>query len=151
MKPKQYQVKAYIHWQETDVHGWLDKLEKEEESPNSKQKEFLERVVDRCRQEAKSFKNAQANSYPDEPIRDCLLGLPGAGKSTCIKFLRRFFEECLQWEDGVQFQFLATQNTMAALIGGATIHTWGTIPVNATDASNKVQTKNSDGDIDTLY
>ncbi len=65
--------------------------------------------------------------------RACLFGLPGAGKSTCIKWLRDFFENCLQWVDGVQFQFLAAQNTMAALIGGKTIHPWSKIPVNATD------------------
>ena len=82
---------------------------------------------------------------------DCLLGIPGAGKSECIKLMRRFFEECLKWEDGVQFQFLASQNTMAALIGGRTIHTWGVIPVNATDAFNKIHTKGADGDIDELF
>ena len=56
-----------------------------------------------------------------------------------------------KWEDGVQFQFLASQNTMAALIGGKTVHTWGTIPVNATDAGNKLQTKGVDGDVEELY
>ena len=65
--------------------------------------------------------------------------------------MRRFFEECLKWEDGVQFQFLASQNTMAALISGQTLHTWGQIPINASDATAKVQTKASDGDIDVLF
>ena len=138
-------------WKEADVQSWLASLKKEKEAPNSKQMEFLTRVIDRCREEANSFKTPQAKEYKDEPLRDCLLGLPGAGKSTCIKLVRRFFEECLQWEDGFQFQCLATQNTMAALIGGATIHSWGTIPVNATDASSKVQTKNADGDVDDLF
>ena len=114
--------------------------------------EFLLAIIDRCRQEKKNFmKPKQAKELQDEPLRICLLGLPGAGKSTCIKLMRRFFEECMKWEDGLQFQFLATQNTMAALIGGATIHSWGDIPVNATDAANKVETKGTDGDVDALF
>ena len=32
----------------------------------------------------------------------------------------------------VQFQCLASQHTMAALIGGTTVHGWGKVPVNAT-------------------
>jgi len=79
------------------------------------------------------------------------MGIPGAGKSTCIGYMRRLFEECLGWGDGVQFQFLASQNTMAALIGGQTIHSWGRIPINATQANSKVGTKGADGDIDELF
>ena len=151
IKPKTIQAKAYMAWKEADVADWLAKLKKEKDPPNTKQMEFLLRVIDRCRNEATSFKSPQTKNFKDEPLRDCLLGLPGAGKSTCINLVRRFFEECLQWEDGIQFQFLATQNTMAALIGGATIHSWGAIPVNATDANSKVQTKNSEGDVDELF
>ena len=84
-------------------------------------------------------------------MRSCLFGIPGAGKSHCIKLVRRFFEECLRWEDGVQFQFVASQNTMAALIDGKTVHTWGVIPVNAADAQSKIHTKSTDGDIDELF
>ena len=51
----------------------------------------------------------------------------------------------------MQFQFLASQNTMAALIGGATVHSWSTIPVNASDAADKVNKKGDAGDIDTLF
>ncbi len=63
-----------------------------------------------------------------ENARHCLLGMPGAGKSHCIELLLDFFGTCLQWTDGVQFRFLATQNTMAELIGGKTLHTWGLFP-----------------------
>ncbi len=86
-----------------------------------------------------------------EPARDCLLGVPGAGKSHCLKLLRRFFEECLVWQDGVHFQFLASQNTMAALIRGLAIHTWGRIPVNSVDAQSKAQVKGADAGIDELF
>ena len=61
------------------------------------------------------------------------------------------YQECLKWEDGIQFQFLASQNTMASLIGGATVHSWGGIPLNYNDAMQKTQTKGSDGDIDELF
>ena len=40
---------------------------------------------------------------------------------------------------------------MAALIGGTTIHNWGGIPVNSTDASSKIQSKGADGDVDALF
>ena len=84
-------------------------------------------------------------------MRTCLLGIPGAGKTACIKWAKRFFNEALGWESGMQYQCLASQNTMAALIGGQTIHSWGRIPINATDANDKMHKNNKDGDIDELY
>ena len=69
----------------------------------------------------------------------------------CIKWLSDFFENCLGWQDGVQFQFLASQNTMAALIGGTTVHSWGVIPVNASEAHKKLSSKNKEGDVDALF
>ena len=84
-------------------------------------------------------------------MRDCLFGIPGAGKSHCIKLVRLFFEECLHWEDGVQFQFLAQQNTMASLIGGKTVNTWAVIPINPEAAARKQQSRSQDGDVDELF
>ena len=157
LRPKKVQSIAYMAWKETDVQQWLQQLEQEEHPPNQMQREFLNCIVNRCRMEFSQFKKAESQRmssrdiYDDEPLRCCLLGIPGAGKSTCSNYMRRFFETCLKWEDGVQFQFLASQNTMAALIGGQTLHTWGQIPINATDAAAKVQTKASDGDVDVLF
>ena len=51
----------------------------------------------------------------------------------------------------MQFTFLASQNTMAALIGGQTVHAWGAIPVNATEAASKIHVKTQDGDVDALF
>ena len=156
-RPKKVQAAAYIAWKETDVQQWLKNLDKETHPPNRQQREFITCIVERCRQEHQQFKKAQSQEkqhrdmYDDEPLRCCLLGIPGAGKSTCIHYMRRFFEECLKWEDGVQFQFLASQNTMAALISGQTLHSWGQIPINASNATAKVQTKAADGDIDILF
>ena len=76
-----------------------------------------------------------------EPARLSLLGMPGAGKTLCIDLLRDFFESVLGWTHGVQFQMLAAQNSMAALIGGGTVHTWGVIPANKVAAANKYGNK----------
>ena len=44
--------------------------------------------------------------------------LPGAGKTQSLLWIRQFFEEICGWTHGVEFVFGASQNTMAALIGG---------------------------------
>ena len=51
----------------------------------------------------------------------------------------------------MQFQFLAQQITMAALIGGKTVNTWGVIPINPEAAAPKRQGKGDDGDVDELF
>ena len=40
---------------------------------------------------------------------------------------------------------------MAALIGGATLHHWGGIPINFADAAEKISSKGGGGDVDDLY
>ena len=65
--------------------------------------------------------------------------------------MRSFFVDALRWEEGVDFQFLASQNTMAALIGGKTLHHWGSIPVNIATARDKSMGKAGDGDVDELF
>ena len=150
---KAQQARSYVTWKKEKVDGWLQTLRNGKEPPTAEQDRFLQRVVQRCKAERAELapSGAQKKKNLSEPVRDCLFGIPGAGKSTCIKHLRQFFEQCLGWEDGVQFQFLASQNTMAALIGGTTVHGWGTIPVNATQAADKASSKNTDGDIDQLF
>ena len=150
-KPRDHQAHAYRRWKESSVQDWLCALATDKEPPTADMMKFLRRVADRCREEHRAFQRPAPATFDDEPVRDCLLGIPGAGKTACIKLMRRFFEECLQWEDGMHFQFLASQNTMAALLGGATLHSWGGIPVNLTDAMSKVHTKGADGDVDELY
>ena len=85
-----------------------------------------------------------------EPSRIALLGPPGCGKSECIRWTTRFFTECLGWEHGVQFQKLAPQHTMAALIGGRTVHGWGQIPINATSVLEHAK-KQGLTDVDELF
>jgi len=67
-------------------------------------------------------------SSVQEPLRMIIHGLPGAGKSQVIKWVRSFFEEVLGWQHEREFVCVASMNTMAALIGGMTIHKWGDIP-----------------------
>ena len=133
---------VYESLHEAKVTAWWDKVNNSLEKPTEEQKAFLQCVIDRCRAEraellATSASPASVPQKFSESLRSLLLGIPGAGKSTCLKLLRSFFEDVLNWEDGVQFQYLATQNTMAALIGGLTVHGWGVIPVNAEDANRK--------------
>jgi len=90
-------------------------------------------------QQEEAYARSKPENFLWEPVRDCLFGVPGAGKSTCIKLLQRFFREVMHWESGVQFRTLAFQNTMAALIEGATVHKWGTIPICGDKAMEKMQ------------
>ena len=66
-------------------------------------------------------------------------GLPGAGKSEVIKWARGFFEEVLGWRHGREFVCMASMNTMAALIGGMTIHSFGGVPFNTDNAQQQAR------------
>ena len=86
-----------------------------------------------------------------QPLRTCLLGVPGVGKSKCIKWLQGFFEDCLGWENGVQYVCLASENTMAALIGGMTFHAWASIPINLADAIDKGSSARANSELDEFF
>ena len=137
---------AYINLRTADVEGWFMRLQTERcceiddcvcevkrKPPNADQLHFLRSVAKRCEEEAADLSRPGAK-YGSEPMRCGLFGLPGAGKTECSKLQKRFFEECLGWEAGIQYQCVAPQNTMAALLGGSTCHTWGQVPINPTDA-----------------
>jgi len=148
------QGRAYVYLHQRSVDAWWSKVDKLDKQPNAQQRRFLKSVIARCQHEYRELNawNAARRQYKrgalTEPSRLCLLGIPGAGKSHCIHLLRDFFETCLQWSDGTQFKFLATQNSMAELIGGGTVHTWGAIPANKTLAAMKGK---QDKDWDTLW
>ena len=63
-----------------------------------------------------------------EPLFDLIHGIPGAGKSMVIAWICELFTDVLGWTSGNQLICLAVQHTMAANIGGSTIHHWGNIP-----------------------
>ena len=77
-----------------------------------------------------------------EPLFDLIHGVPGAGKSKLIGWLRQFFEEVLGWRHGVQFVCLAFQNVMAALVSGFTVHHWAGIPIGEAEGTSTLQNAN---------
>ncbi len=61
------------------------------------------------------------------PLFKLIHGLPGSGKTKVMHWLRSYFEEVWGWTEGVHFTFLAPLNSMAANIGGSTLHSWGEV------------------------
>ena len=171
-----YQEKAYTSWQQCKVETWWQKVMSSDEPPTKEHVAFLECVITRCdaerddlqrhaalqlllestkagkkKKKTKKHTRKEERQRLSEPRRIGLFGIPGAGKSSCLKLIRSYFEEVLGWVDGDEYQFLASQNTMASLINGQTLHHWSTIPVNAQSASSKKVGKGADGDIDALF
>ena len=87
----------------------------------------------------------------DEPLRANVQGLPGAGKSRAIHWLRDLFENCFGWEHGREFYFVAPQNTMAALIGGQTLHTFGNLPHNPAVREERAMKQWAKPDLNPMY
>ena len=81
-KKTNLQMEAYVKWRDTSVQGWLMHLGQGEMPPNKAQNDFLSCVVERCTQEHRSLGGRKKSSMKDEPLRCCLMGIPGAGKST---------------------------------------------------------------------
>ena len=157
--PNVTQARAYVNLQQTNIDAWWQKQESSAKPPTSEQRKFIQSVIQRCLVEQKELHSwtgswsgpaSQKKDGLSESKRMALLGIPGAGKSHCIHLLRDFFTNCMNWTDGVQFQFLATQNTMAELIGGKTVNTWGVIPPNKAAAMSKVH-GSKDVDWDKLF
>ena len=89
---------------------------------------MLEHVAERVEKEMTEERSDMVASTSCEPIFDLIHGIPGAGKSKVIAWICELFTDVLGWESGTQFVCLAVQNTMAANIGGHTIHHWASIP-----------------------
>ena len=89
---------------------------------------MLEHVAERVEKEMTEERSDMVASTLCEPIFDLIHGIPGAGKSKVIAWICELFTDVLGWESGTQFVCLAVQNTMAANIGGHTIHHWASIP-----------------------
>ena len=102
-------------------------------------------MAQRCAVEEKEFRTAVKPKQASEPVRACLLAPPGTGKTQTILWLLEFFDEVCLWENGVQYQTLASQNTMAAAICGNTNHSWGEVPINASGCNEASVKKNKDG------
>ena len=94
--------------------------------PNAEQQRMIKRVMERCLQEM-ADENGQAEFW-SEPLTCVLHGVPGAGKSEVLQWLRIFFEDVCSWTHGMEFAYLTSQNSMAALIDGSTFHSFMGIP-----------------------
>ena len=89
---------------------------------------MLEHVAERVEKEMTEERSDMVASTGYDPIFNLIHGIPGAGKSKVIAWICELFTDVLGWESGTQFVCLAVQNTMAASIGGYTIHHWASIP-----------------------
>ena len=63
-----------------------------------------------------------------EPARLFVHGLTGSGKTQVMLWPADYFQQVWRWTKGVQFIYLAPLNSMAARIGGFTVHSWGEVP-----------------------
>ena len=88
-------------------------------------------MLRRLATEARAEQIRAAREEDGDTLFHMVHGVPGAGKSMLIKWLREAFEKVLGWVHGVQFVCLAFQNATAALIDGYTIHHWSGMPVGA--------------------
>ena len=100
------------------------------ETPKREQMRFVDAVAARTRAEARDRK-ANASG---PPVALALLAPPGTGKTKCIKLACQYFKEVLGWTAGEEYQCIASQNRMAARIDGATIHSWGEVPIDRDNA-----------------
>ena len=89
--------------------------------------------MERCKEEHAEEQRERVGT--SEPLRGLLHGVPGAGKSQFLLWVKEFFLQVCAWQHGVQFVFLASQNTMCSLIGGFTLHSWGQIVFRQKDGT----------------
>jgi hypothetical protein len=118
---------------EQEVQDWLQNLKKRKHAKtgrpfvNDKQFEMVRLVADRVVHEMKAL--ADPSIDLGEPLRWCLHGGPGTGKSHVIKVVKELFKDVFHWDIGVEYQIVALQAVMADLLGGDTIHHACGIPV----------------------
>jgi len=66
----------------------------------------------------------QLQCFEEVPVYLLIHGLPGAGKSQILLWLRQYFEEVWSYRHGDEFVFVAGQNSMSDNIGGYTMHSF---------------------------
>ena len=117
-------IKAYPETLDDIVREWRTELLQAKVQPDEEQMGVLEAVLERCKLEATAEATDTIHKCPGDPMLAIVHGLPGAGKSEVIKWLRKLFEK-LGWTDNAEFMCAAPMNSMAALIGGRTVHNIG--------------------------
>ena len=143
---------AFARLTRISAEQWRSKILREKCKPEGPQLAYLDAVIKRCVEQAHEERQVRPQRRQNsEPKRCCLLGIPGAGKTECVKWQIRFFKECLGWQHGVQFQCLASQHTMAALFGGTTVHGWGQVPIDPSKAHAFAGKKHGTSAVDELF
>ena len=127
---------------------WLQQLLLEKEKPNTQQLDILKAVKDRLLVEIQLEiegpelrRKHQPHLFStdcEEPMRALIHGLPGAGKSRVINWIRRLFMEARDWTHGVQFLCVAFQNKAAYAMGGSTLHSAGDLPIGGSSNASKL-------------
>ena len=105
--------------------------------------------MDTCLQERDD--EQQELNIRSEPSRLFLHGVPGAGKSKLLEWIRLCFEEVCGWTHGVEFVNLASQHTMTALISGFTIHSFGNVKFRQKDGSLAVVRREKSKDMNDQF
>ena len=72
---------------------------------------------------------------------------PGAGKTQTLLWLRDFFTSLCAWTHGGEFVYLASQNTMAASIGGSTLHSYHKLSYKSKDGTTVATQKRDRNDM----
>ena len=129
--PQPLHVDVHYTGFDSDVaQSWLRGLHTSTTNPvpSAEQSAVLQAVIDRCRTEM--LEEQQEAPCRSEPLRALLHGVPGAGKSETLHWLRQLFEAVCGWEHLHLFAFVAPQNTQAGLIDGVTLHSFADIKVH---------------------
>ena len=88
---------------------------------NSKQVDMVTKIGERIIVELEELETGTLGE--SEPLRWCLHGGPGTGKSFVLNLVKKeLFQEKLGWRIGDEFQIVALQAVMAQMLGGDTIH-----------------------------
>ena len=101
-------------------------------TPTQQQAQVLQLIHRRCKYEY--FVEQQLPLADDldgmcsAPLYRLIHGLPGAGKSQVLLWIRDYFITVWHWVHGDEFVFVAGMNSMADNIGGATLHSYFGLP-----------------------
>ena len=76
---------------------------------------------------------------------------PGAGKTQTLLWTRDFFTQVCGWTHGIEFALLASQNTMAALIEGFTLHSFHKLSFKHKDGTTVAAQKEARNDISPAF
>ena len=76
---------------------------------------------------------------------------PGAGKTQTLLWIREFFEDICGWTHGVEFVFGASQNAMAALIAGFTLHSFHKLSFKHKDGTTVASQNDAKNDMSSVF